>query len=132
MHNNLIEKIENLDDLTHLSTLNLSGNRIKELSGLSNLKQLTNLYVEKNNIETVEAIKPILDCTYLAVVSILKLNKKKLTKEKKGKVCYFSKIKLKNKNIKNQKLNKFSSTSQTTSSKKAKKNFCFSSRKWKT
>lgn len=70
MHNNLIEKIENLDELSHLSTLNLSGNRLKDLSGLSNLKQLTNLYVEKNNIETVEAIKPILDCPYLAVVSI--------------------------------------------------------------
>lgn len=79
LHNNLIENIENLDDLIHLSTLNLSGNRFKELSGLSNLKQLTNLYVEKNNIESVEAIKPILDCPYIAVVSILikNLNNKK-------------------------------------------------------
>ena len=71
MHNNLIGNIENLDDLPKLSTLNLSGNRIKDLSGLSNLKQLTNLYLEKNNIEAVEAIRPILDCPYLAVVSIL-------------------------------------------------------------
>lgn len=72
LHNNLIEKIENLDELTHLSTLNLSGNRLKDLSGISNVKQLTNLYVEKNVIDTVDGIKPILGCTYLAVVSILR------------------------------------------------------------
>lgn len=74
MHNNLIEKIENLDELTNLSTLNISGNRIKDFSGISNLKQLTHLYAEKNNIENVESIKPVLDCPYIAVVR--KLEKK--------------------------------------------------------
>lgn len=68
LHNNFIETIENLDENTQLSTLNLASNKIKKISGLDKLAKLSNLYLEKNLIDTVEGIRPVLECPSIAVV----------------------------------------------------------------
>ena len=53
LHQNSIEKIEGLEELTKLVTLNLSHNRIKKVEGLSGLPLLKNLDLSHNIISDI-------------------------------------------------------------------------------
>lgn len=67
---NCISKIEGLEELTELTTLNLAGNCIEELSGLDALPHLTTLNVSKNALASVAAIEHLTSCAALTNVDL--------------------------------------------------------------
>ena len=65
LHNNKLEKIEGLNSLTNLSTLNLSSNAIGMLSpgSLSCLPNLHTLLLSRNKLRTAEDIEELSKCS---------------------------------------------------------------------
>jgi Leucine-rich repeat (LRR) protein len=72
--NNLIEKIEGLDNLFNLKKLELSNNKISNLEGLDSLLELQELYLDNNNIERLEGLD------YLKKLIILHVGRNKISK----------------------------------------------------
>lgn len=54
-----ITKVENLDALVNLETLDLSFNRIAVIDGLSSLKKLKMLFFVHNKIEKIEGLSEV-------------------------------------------------------------------------
>jgi len=54
LYDNLISHIRGLEDLTHLSSLDLSFNKIKHIKKISHLTSLTDLYFVQNKISAIE------------------------------------------------------------------------------
>ena len=70
MQENLIPKIEGLDDLSDLRQLNLNENCVNIIEGLSGCSKLENLYLKRNRIGRdpcgdIESLKGLLDCPSL-------------------------------------------------------------------
>ena len=65
LHNNKIEKIENLTCLKNLSTLNLSSNAIGYLNpgSISCLPNLHTLLLSRNKLRTAEDIEELSNCS---------------------------------------------------------------------
>jgi len=58
LSDNLITKMDNLDDLKSLTSLNLSNNKITEIGNLDNCDNLKDLDLSHNLIEKVENLRP--------------------------------------------------------------------------
>ncbi|CAH8636294.1 unnamed protein product [Heterobilharzia americana] len=56
LNNNIIEKIENLDDLVNLTWLDLSFNRIAKIENLNKLTKLEDLSLFNNHIKLIEGL----------------------------------------------------------------------------
>lgn len=56
LHNNSIQQITNLDELSHLTHLYLQWNRIEKIENLSALKNLKKLYLSYNEIKRLEGV----------------------------------------------------------------------------
>ena len=71
MLENKIERIEGIEELTHLNTLDLSFNKLTKLENLENQKELTDLWLNYNKLKhyddfkEVEKIKDSLKTIYL-------------------------------------------------------------------
>jgi Leucine-rich repeat (LRR) protein len=72
--NNLIEKIQGLDNLFNLKKLELSGNKISNLEGLQDLLGLQELYLDNNHIEKLVGLD------YLSKLIILHIGRNKISK----------------------------------------------------
>jgi len=59
LHQNSITKIENLNHLTNLVTINLSHNMIEKIEGLEGLVNLKNLDLQQNCLATVESLEEL-------------------------------------------------------------------------
>lgn len=70
LHQNAIEKIEGLEELTLLVTLNLSHNRIKKIEGISKLTQLKTLDLSHNIFTDIEAVEEITTCPSLTSLDL--------------------------------------------------------------
>lgn len=55
-YDNLISHIRGLDDLVHLTSLDLSFNKIKHIKHISHLTELTDLYFVANKISRIEGL----------------------------------------------------------------------------
>jgi len=64
LQENCIKKIENLDHLTKLATLNLAQNFVTKVEGLGNCK-ISTLNLKKNRIQTMEECVGLLECKEL-------------------------------------------------------------------
>ena len=60
-----ISKIENLDKLINLTTLNFTFNNIEKIENLETLINLTNLDLSYNNIEKIENLETLINLTNL-------------------------------------------------------------------
>ncbi len=56
-YDNLISHIRGLDDLVHLTSLDLSFNKIKHIKHVSHLKNLTDLFFVANKISKIEGLE---------------------------------------------------------------------------
>lgn len=65
LHNNQIEKIENLEKSFELDTIILNNNNIKKISGLNNCKKLKYINLDNNQIEVIEGIDKLKELNYL-------------------------------------------------------------------
>jgi dynein assembly factor 1, axonemal len=77
LHQNHIEKIENLEGLVNLVTLNLSYNRIKRVEGLSSLPSLRNIDLSHNIIgantdpnNQLDCISELHQCVHLTAIDL--------------------------------------------------------------
>ena len=79
LHNNKIEKIENLTCLKNLSTLNLSSNAIGylNLGSISCLPNLHTLLLSRNKLRTAEDIEELSNCSS-EVIEIIETNISKM------------------------------------------------------
>ena len=57
--------MENLHQLIHLDTLNMSNNLIKKIEGISMLEKITTLTLAHNFLQTADDLRGILDCPSL-------------------------------------------------------------------
>lgn len=57
LYDNVISHIRGLDELTKLTSLDLSFNKIKHIKRVSHLKNLTDLYFVQNKIGTIEGLE---------------------------------------------------------------------------
>ena len=55
-YDNLIHRIQNLDGLENLTSLDLSYNKIKHIKGVKHLKKLKELYFVQNGISRIEEL----------------------------------------------------------------------------
>mgnify|MGYP000333130908 CR=1 FL=1 len=69
LDNNQIEKIENLDKLTNLKSLDLSFNKITNVENLKNLTFLEDLSLFHNSITLIEReeIEPLTNLNFLSL-----------------------------------------------------------------
>uniref|UniRef100_A0A1I8FT29 Dynein axonemal assembly factor 1 homolog n=1 Tax=Macrostomum lignano TaxID=282301 RepID=A0A1I8FT29_9PLAT len=70
MAKNLVERIENLDSMVNLDTIDLSHNSLERIENLSNLTKLTKVILAHNKISSIEDLKGLLDCPSLTVVDL--------------------------------------------------------------
>ena len=70
LHENIIERIEGLDQQLELDTLNLSKNYIKTIENLSHMKVLTNLNLANNHLTTAADVSHVLDIPSLQTLDI--------------------------------------------------------------
>ncbi|OTB04400.1 hypothetical protein M426DRAFT_320769 [Hypoxylon sp. CI-4A] len=59
LYDNLISHIKGLDDLTNLSTLDLSFNKIKHIKHIEHLTELTDLFFVSNKISTIDGLSTL-------------------------------------------------------------------------
>ncbi|KAI0169153.1 protein phosphatases PP1 regulatory subunit sds22 [Hypoxylon sp. FL1284] len=59
LYDNLIAHIRGLDDLTKLSTLDLSFNKIKHIKHIDHLTELTDLFFVSNKITTIDGLSTL-------------------------------------------------------------------------
>ena len=58
---NYITNLSNLPkNLKHLTTLNLNNNKIKSLEGLDNLSNLEKIDLRRNDLDSINSLKPVL------------------------------------------------------------------------
>jgi len=65
LQENIINRIENLDTLSVLDTLNLSTNAISKIENLAPCTRLNTIVIANNKIKTVDDVKGLLDCPSL-------------------------------------------------------------------
>ncbi|XP_068082955.1 protein phosphatase 1 regulatory subunit 42 [Anabrus simplex] len=80
LHNNNLERIENLEHAVNLTHLYLQDNKIRKIENLDNLTKLRKLYLSKNSIAVIEGLESQKDLHELHV------EKQKLPK---GESLYF-------------------------------------------
>jgi Leucine-rich repeat (LRR) protein len=56
LYDNLIHRIQNLETLDNLTSLDLSYNKIKHIKGVKHLKKLRELYFAQNSISRIEEL----------------------------------------------------------------------------
>ncbi len=56
LYDNLISRIERLDDLARLTSLDLSFNKIKHIRNIGHLKQLKDVFFVQNKISKIEGL----------------------------------------------------------------------------
>ena len=64
-YDNLIHRIQNLDGLENLTSLDLSYNKIKHIKGVKHLKKLKELYFVQNGISRIEELDGLENLTSL-------------------------------------------------------------------
>jgi len=64
-YDNLIHRIQNLDDLTNLTSLDLSYNKIKHIKGVKHLSKLKELFFVQNGISRIEELDGLTNLTSL-------------------------------------------------------------------
>lgn len=62
----MIAKIENLDNLSELSILNLSFNRIEKVEGLGSLTKLNTFNITHNLLGSIESLAGLIECPSIA------------------------------------------------------------------
>ena len=77
MHENLIKKIEGLDNLVELACINLSDNCIEKIEGLDNNKKLQTLLLKRNRVGH-NGVEDYSYLTTLKSVSVLDLSNNKI------------------------------------------------------
>ena len=70
LQQNVIERVEGLESLQNLVTLNLSENRITHLECLSALPSLQTLNVSKNLLASAAAVEHLSSCASLVILDI--------------------------------------------------------------
>jgi hypothetical protein len=65
LYDNLIHRIQNLDDLENLTSLDLSYNKIKHIKGVKHLKKLKELFFVQNGISRIEELDGLSSLTSL-------------------------------------------------------------------
>ena len=65
LYDNLIHRIQNLDDLDNLISLDLSYNKIKHIKGVKHLKKLKELFFVQNGISRIEELDGLTSLTSL-------------------------------------------------------------------
>ena len=71
--NNLIERVQNLDNQQNLIKLELSNNKIHTIEGFEYLKKLQELFLDRNYIKTLDGIQ------YLESLIILFIERNKIS-----------------------------------------------------
>ena len=64
-YDNLIHRIQNLDELENLTSLDLSYNKIKHIKGVKHLKKLKELYFVQNGISRIEELDGLVNLVSL-------------------------------------------------------------------
>lgn len=67
---NLITRMQGLDALVQLETLDLSDNRISAVEGLTHLRCLRTLVLANNQLATSEDIQQLGQCSILATLDL--------------------------------------------------------------
>lgn len=67
LDNNIIIKIENLDNLINLKWLDLSFNRITKIEGLDKLIKLQDLSLYDNKVQAVEGLENLSELNVLSI-----------------------------------------------------------------
>ena len=57
LYDNLIHRVQNLDELVNLRTLDLSYNKIKHIKGVKHLSKLKELFFVQNAINKIEELE---------------------------------------------------------------------------
>ena len=70
LQENIITKIENLDSMTKLDTLNISKNFVSKIENLSHMKDLKTLIISNNNLTTAESIEHVKDIPSLNALDV--------------------------------------------------------------
>jgi hypothetical protein len=70
LHENLIEKIEGLEQNPDLDTINLSSNYVKKIENLAHLTKLNTLLLAKNRLKELDDVNGVLDVPSLCVLDI--------------------------------------------------------------
>ncbi|KAI0467208.1 hypothetical protein F4859DRAFT_279593 [Xylaria cf. heliscus] len=69
LYDNLISHIRGLDELTELTTLDLSFNKIRHIGHIGHLTKLTNLYFVSNKITRIEGLETLVNLTQIELGS---------------------------------------------------------------
>jgi len=72
LQENLIKKIENIDHMKELRTLNLTDNMINRVSGLKGCDTLSTLLLKRNRIgyKGLDDLKDVLECPSISVLDV--------------------------------------------------------------
>src|SRR5690349_33304 len=69
LQQNMIEKLEGLESLDELDTLNVAENYIDKIENISSLPKLHTLQINRNVLNSVDSIEHLRHCTNLGYVS---------------------------------------------------------------
>jgi dynein assembly factor 1 len=70
MQQNLIKKIENLENLVVLDTINLSNNYLTKIENLSCCTKLSSVILSHNKIQSSSDIEHLVDCENVSCVDL--------------------------------------------------------------
>lgn len=70
MQQNLIKKIENLEPLEILDTINLANNYITRIENLSCCSQLSSLIISHNSLEKASHLEHLVECENLSCLDL--------------------------------------------------------------
>jgi dynein assembly factor 1 len=70
LHQNCIEKMENLSHLEYLDNLNLSENFIKKIEEIKHLKRLTSLTLSNNSLQSIDDIIELAECDSIVILDL--------------------------------------------------------------
>jgi Leucine-rich repeat (LRR) protein len=65
LYDNLIHRIQNLDDLENLTSLDLSYNKIKHIKNIGHLKKVREIFFVQNGISRIEELDGLVDLVSL-------------------------------------------------------------------
>eukprot|EP00795_Rhopilema_esculentum_P012763 gene12763-3495_t len=70
LHQNLISKLENLEPLQFLDTLNVSNNIIEKIENISCIPKLNTLQIAHNRLKTADDLRHLLECHSVSVLDL--------------------------------------------------------------
>ena len=70
LHNNLLSKIEGLEELKNLVTLNLSHNQISKIENLGGCTSLNSLEMSHNRLLNIAALEGLRECPSITVLDV--------------------------------------------------------------